>query len=80
MMITREEMKEIVHEVFDAKWAKEMDVHEDHHRFIDTMIKKEERAQQRWETIKTQVLGWGVIALIGSVGTAVYHWFFTGGK
>ena len=51
--------------------------------FIRAFIADSKRKQERWERIKEQVLGWGVIALIGGIGTAswrlVKFWVQNGG-
>lgn len=53
--------------------------HADHHRFIQLCIEREERRRSRWEKIRTQVAGWGIISLLAAIGTAVYQTFFKGG-
>jgi len=46
-------------------------VHDSHHVYVDTMIERNKREQERWEKIKSQVLGWGIIAIAGWIGKLV---------
>lgn len=56
----------------------ETKTHAKHHDYINSQIDKNARDAERWEKIKTQVLGWGVIAIVGWLGTialkAIEHW------
>lgn len=52
--------------------------HRDHHDFVKLMILERQRRVDRAEKIKAQVGGWMIIAILGSIGTAVYQFFFTG--
>lgn len=56
----------------------EAKTHRKHHDYIDSEIEKNARDAERWEKIKTQVLGWGVIAIVGWLGTialkAIENW------
>ena len=69
--ITKDELKEVLDSALsDIGWV-DQKTHEEHHEFVRMLIKKEERKKERWEKVKTQVLGWGIVALIGAVGTWV---------
>lgn len=35
------------------------------------IVRREAREAERWEKIKTQVLGWGIIAIVGWIGALV---------
>lgn len=50
-------------------------LHVEHHQFLETLIMREKRKQERWEAIKVHVLGWAIIAAIGSIGTAAYKFW-----
>lgn len=39
--------------------------------FLQAWKLRERRKSEMWEAIKTQVLGWGIVAIIGTVGTWV---------
>lgn len=49
------------------------DEHRAHHDFIEQMIEKEKRRIERWETVKRQVIGWAIIAMLAALGKAGYH-------
>lgn len=59
---------------FDAK-STETRLHVEHHQFLETLILREKRKQERWEAIKVHVLGWAIIAAIGSIWTAAYKFW-----
>lgn len=42
--------------------------HHKHHDYIQMCIERERRRREMWEKVKTQVLGWGIIAMIGFLG------------
>jgi len=46
-------------------------VHDEHHQFISEFIAESRLRQERWEAIKRQVLGWGIIAIVGSLGSLI---------
>lgn len=72
----KEELIEALQEALNSKRVIDNDTHKIHHQFIEMMIKKEERSVERWEKIKTQVWGWGIVAVLSAIGTAVYKTFF----
>lgn len=41
-------------------------------RFITEMVEQAERRRHRWDTIKTQVGGWTIIAVLGMIGSVVF--------
>jgi hypothetical protein len=51
------------------------DMHREHHEFIREWIEERRTKRERAEKIKTQVMGWGLVTLLGSIGTGVYHSF-----
>jgi len=68
----KEDLEEILCSFLEKYKDLNEEVHSAHHAFIEAMIKKEERKQQRIETIKTQVGGWGIILALGFLGKAVW--------
>jgi hypothetical protein len=58
----------------DAK-SIEARLHVEHHQFLETLILREKRKQERWEAIKIHVLGWAILGIIGSIGTAAYKFW-----
>lgn len=49
----------------------ETKTHGKHHEYIQSQIDRNRRDEERWEKVKTQVLGWGVIAIAGWIGKLV---------
>ena len=49
------------------------EAHKEQHRFIEEWIEEVKLKRERREKIKTQVMGWGIVSVLGSIGTGVYH-------
>ncbi len=49
------------------------DEHKAHHAFVADLIEERRRKREFRDNIKKQVVGWAIIAMLGSIGTAVYH-------
>lgn len=49
--------------------------HRKHHEFIDEWLAEIQRKKARREAVRTQVYGWGVITLLGGIGTVFYQIF-----
>jgi|LakMenEpi03Aug12_release.lakeMendotaPanAssembly.Ray.scaffolds.fasta_scaffold25435_3 hypothetical protein len=64
-------LREILADVLEQHESVTAATHAEHHEFIRAMIAREKVKAERWEAIQKQVLGWGVIALIGAIGHAV---------
>lgn len=75
MDLNEQELKRLLHDVLTEYKAINDEVHASHHAFIEMMITREERRVQRWETIKTQVGGWGVILALGFIGKTMWTFF-----
>jgi len=76
---SNEDLKKALEEVLDARAPVDKETHIKHHKFIDVLIEEWEKKKERNEKIKTQVMGWGVILLLGAIGKAVYHYFVNHG-
>ena len=48
--------------------------HKDDHEFVRAWVLKEQRRQEMWLKVKTHVLGWGIVGLVGGLGAAVWEW------
>jgi hypothetical protein len=72
--LTREDIRSVVDELLDARNRIDSATHVEHHRFIEEEIERRKRRRDLIERVKQQVIGWGVIALLGAIGTAVYSW------
>ena len=51
----------------------DVEAHKEQHRFIEEWIEEVKIKRERREKIKTQVMGWGIVSVLGSIGTGVYH-------
>lgn len=69
--LTKDEMKSAIKEALVEHLDPKS--HKEHHDFIEAMVQKEQRKQEMWQKVKTQVVGWGVIAVIGSIGAYVIN-------
>lgn len=65
----RREIKDMISE------ALEKHAESDHHKFVEAMMIREQRKQEMWEKIKTQVLAWGAIGVAGFLVIALWHEF-----
>ncbi len=68
------ELKEIIHSVLDERDSLDHETHADHHRFISEMVESARRRRELREAVKKQVLGWGAIVFVTSLGAAAYQW------
>lgn len=52
--------------------------HTDHHEFIEAMMEREQRKQERWEKIQTSLIGSVALIVLGSIGKLILmgvdHW------
>lgn len=51
------------------------DEHREQHAFLHEWIEDIKRRRESREKIKTQVTGWAIVTLLGSIGTGGYHIF-----
>lgn len=75
MSFTREDLVGAINEVLDQRRGEDME-HKEHHAFINMLIEKERRRQDRREKIKTQLMGWGLITFLGGlawIGKQAYN-------
>lgn len=73
--ITEERMAEIIEQALDARARIDAESHAEHHAYIAAMIAREGRKQKLFDNVIQQLLGWGVIAIVGAIGTAVIKQF-----
>lgn len=52
------------------------EVHAEHHEFIKSWIEREKVKAERWEKIRVQVAGWGIVVALGWIGTVFYQYFW----
>jgi len=53
------------------------EIHMEHHQFISEWIVRSRRRAEMFDKIRTQVGGWGVIAVLSGIGYAVWEWVRT---
>lgn len=65
-MLTSETIKAIIQEAIRETRC---ECYPDEHKtFIDAMILREKRKAELFQSVQEQVLGWGAIALVGTIG------------
>lgn len=47
-------------------------ISEDEHAFIKAMLLREQRRSERWNKVRTQTLGWSIIAALGAIAHQAY--------
>jgi len=67
--LTKEDVREVVKEIVDEA----IDRHStsSHHDFVQMLKDDHDKRKERVEKIKTQVIGWSIIASLGVIGTVV---------
>jgi hypothetical protein len=65
-MVDLEHMRAVLREELDARARIDADSHADHHRFISELIERSQRRREFLDKVKSQVVGWAVIAALGS--------------
>ena len=60
-----------------AAMAVPQEIHRQHHEYLATLLEDRKRRLLRNEKIKTSVLGWLVITVLGGIGTLAYQLFTT---
>jgi len=73
--MNNDDLKKTLEEVLDARAPVDKETHIKHHDFIDILLEEREKSKALKEKVKTQVIGWGIVAFLSGIGTAVYHWF-----
>ena len=73
--MTREEMKEIVEQVFDERARVDAVTHGVHHAWIEARIEKEKAVKDLYLKVGVAVAQWSVLGLLGLlVNYVVSHW------
>jgi hypothetical protein len=67
-VIEEQRLIEIIEKALADRSRVDCEAHAEHHRFIAEWIEAQRIKKERWEDIQRQVLGWGVIAIIGTLG------------
>jgi len=70
-MMSEEKLRTIIRSELEDRSRVDCKIHEEHHQFIAEYIEAQQMKRERWEAIKRQVLGWGIIAIVGTLGTMI---------
>jgi len=70
-VMSEEKLRSIIRDELENRSRIDCEVHDEHHQFISEFIAESRLRQERWEAIKRQVLGWGIIAIVGSLGSLI---------
>ncbi len=70
-MVSEDKLKKIIEQALEDRSRMDLKEHYEHHEFIAEFIEKERVKRERWETVWRQLLGWGLIGLVGILGKAV---------
>ena len=73
----RKEFVKLLNETLDGRDRIDAVTHKIHHDLIAEDIENRQIKRERWETIRRQVIGWGIVTILLMIGTAVYNYFFT---
>ena len=68
----RETVKEAVKEVFKSGTMVSPETHEDHHRWVCTAIKKQEKCIENRQRITTHVIGWLAVGALSLIFSSIY--------
>ena len=84
MSLDKQELEELSQTIIGAIQSQDVggvprEVHEDHHDFIQTQIIQMKENHEMWSGVKKQVFGWGIIAALIGIGTALYEYLHLGG-
>ena len=69
------ELKTVIHTVLNERDRIDGGIHKDHHEYIRRLIQKEQRKQEIWDKVKAHILGWGIVGLVGTLGTIILQQF-----
>ena len=67
-------VKEAIHEVLNERLRIDEAKHRKDHEFIGLLRTREQRKQERYESVKRHVIGWSVITGLGLLGYAAWEW------
>ncbi len=74
-MINETEFREIIRDELDLRSRIDVDEHDEHHAFIQSFIDRENRKQAIYQTVVTQVAGWGIVVILAWIGKTVANKF-----
>lgn len=69
--MTRDELRQTLHQVLEERRSIDDKRHADDHQFIKLLRERERRRIERIERLKTQIIGWGIISSVGAGVSAI---------
>ncbi len=72
----RQEMIALFNATLDGRDRIDAVTHKVHHDQYAADLDERKIKRERWETIRRQVMGWGIIVALTTIGTAAYKLFF----
>ena len=64
-------IKEAVSEVLNERHGIDSKTHAKHHEYIDELISDYNDRKKRRDRIKTQIIGWAIISIAGSIAYTI---------
>ncbi len=71
-MPDHDEIVQAVMEAFERTSVVNRETHKLHHDYLEGVLERQRIRRERWEKVRVQVLGWSIIAVLGSVAKFVY--------
>lgn len=75
MPIERHDLKEVLCEILDEHYGSNPELHEEHHRFVQTLLEKERHREEIRTKVESSVYGWLLITILGGLGLIVWNYF-----
>lgn len=71
---TAEEIAEALASILDQRRSVQECQHADHHRYIQTLIEREEERKGMYADLRGHLLKWGAVGLLSFLGAACWYW------
>lgn len=75
MPLEKHELKEVLCEILDEHYGSDPVLHEEHHRFVQSLIDKEKHKEDLRTKVESSVYGWLLITVLGGLGIIVWDYF-----
>lgn len=72
--LTKEDIREVIREELSEHLSSS------HHAYIESQLEEQKRKRDRWETIKTQVMGVAILGTLSFIVTQIIHFFGQHGR
>jgi len=71
----KKELAETLVSVLDRNRSISYEQHSKHHEFVDTLIAKEKKRADSWDSIKMHVVKFGVLGFVTFIAISTWHYF-----